>query len=114
MLRFSSSLFSGHWLSTFLPHFPNAPFTLTHVSTARRRVRYGPAPFRWTVCNLSFRLFCPRLTYSTGAVCRRRRQSSVAGFFLSFAPQRPRVKLQERRSRSTLGVRIPRFPMIER
>src|ERR1019366_9179191 len=40
MRRFSSLLFSGHWLSTFLPHFPNAPFTLTHVSTARRRVRY--------------------------------------------------------------------------
>src|SRR5450830_34827 len=26
-------LFSGLWLSTFLPHFPSAPFALTHVST---------------------------------------------------------------------------------
>src|ERR1039457_5065886 len=40
MLHFSSLLFSGLWLATFLPHFPNTPFTLTHVSTARRRVRY--------------------------------------------------------------------------
>src|ERR1017187_627161 len=40
MLQFSSLLFSGLWLATFLPHFPNTPFTLTHVSTARRRVRY--------------------------------------------------------------------------
>src|ERR1017187_10030277 len=31
---------SSLWLATFLPHFPNTPFTLTHVSTARRRVRY--------------------------------------------------------------------------
>ena len=33
MLRLSSLLPSGLGLSTFLPHFPNAPFALTHVST---------------------------------------------------------------------------------
>ncbi len=27
-------LFSGLWLSTFLPHFPSAPFALTHISIA--------------------------------------------------------------------------------
>jgi hypothetical protein len=33
MLQLSYLLPSGLWLSTFLPHFPSAPFTLTQVST---------------------------------------------------------------------------------
>ena len=38
----SISALSGLSLSTFLPHFPNAPFALTHVSTLQLllRVRY--------------------------------------------------------------------------
>lgn len=38
----SISALSGFWLSTFLPHFPNAPFALTHFSTLQLllRVRY--------------------------------------------------------------------------
>src|SRR5450759_3043535 len=33
MLQLSYLLLSGLWLSTFLPHFPSAPFALTHIST---------------------------------------------------------------------------------
>jgi hypothetical protein len=41
MLRSSSLLPSGLWLSTFLPRFPSAPFALTQVSTALLfRVQY--------------------------------------------------------------------------
>jgi hypothetical protein len=29
------SALSGLWLSTFLPHFPDAPFALTHFSTVQ-------------------------------------------------------------------------------
>src|SRR5208283_5221166 len=35
MLQISFLLSSGLWLSTFLPHFPNASFALTRVSAAR-------------------------------------------------------------------------------
>ena len=35
MLQLSSLLLSGRLLSTFLPHFPNAPLALTHFSTVQ-------------------------------------------------------------------------------
>jgi hypothetical protein len=39
MLRLSSLLLSGLARSTFLPHFPNTPFALAHVSTGKIQPR---------------------------------------------------------------------------
>src|ERR1700674_1275790 len=76
MLRLSSLLLSDRWLSTFLPHLPNAPFALTHFSTVqltspcavlgRRRRAFALPSVRRSNCTCGF----PACSFHKGAFFR--------------------------------------------
>jgi hypothetical protein len=55
-----------------------------------------------------FIIFVLCIDLTSSAVCRRRRQKLRGDFLIDSAKNRPRIALQERRSRLTPGLGIPK------
>jgi hypothetical protein len=77
------------------------------------QVAIGPAPLRWTVSRLLSLIFSPSILHPTRSLPPQA-AAAPGGFFLRSAENRLRIKVQERRSRSTPGVDIPANSTLQR
>jgi hypothetical protein len=68
--------------------------------------KFGTAPVRWTVYRLRFLISSPSILHPKRSLPPQ--AAEAPGFFLQFAENRSRIKLQAPRSRSTPGLCYPR------
>src|SRR6266852_2499553 len=66
----------------------------------------GAAPLRWTVSRLLSLILSPSILHPKRSLPPQAAEA-LGGFFLQSAENRPHIKLQAPRSRSTPGVGIP-------
>ena len=90
----------------FIADDENRRRNMAVLGLAEQLINFGAAPVRWTVYRLRFLISSPSILHPRRGLPPQAAEA-LRGFFHQFAKNRPRIKLQALRSRSTPGVGLP-------